>query len=242
MKRKLFYEEHFGRADEELRLHSPAKKVLDIIRKKRIKAKTLLDLGCGDGAITIKLSQALQSEDVWGVDISDKALEIAAKNGIKVVKVNLDEEKLPFPDASFDFVYCGEIIEHLTDPDHLLDEVYRVLKHHGLFVVTTPNLAGWVNRILLLFGYQPFQTEVSYRYDVGKPHLMRRKEMAGHLRVFTARSLKELLMKHGFSDIKVYGAYIEYLPSIIFKPVQLLDHLLSLYPNFSMHSVAICKK
>lgn len=60
MKHKLiFYESHFGRAEEGLRFHSPAKKVLKIILRKGFKAKSLLDIGCGDGTVTTKLKQAL---------------------------------------------------------------------------------------------------------------------------------------------------------------------------------------
>jgi len=203
--KQIFYEKCFGKAEEGLRLHTAAKRVLEIIHKEGIRAGSFLDIGCGDGVVTEKLKQALKSKEAYGVDLSDEALKLAAKRGIKVWKVDIDEEQLPFPDANFELVYCGEIIEHLIDPDHLLDEVYRVLKPRGFICLTTPNLAGWANRLLLLFGYQPWGTEVSLRYDVGKPYYLKRKDMAGHLRIFTSRSLKELLMIHNFIDIRLYG-------------------------------------
>lgn len=78
-----FYKNHFGKAKEMLKLHSPAKKVLKIIYEKGIKARSLLDIGCGDGTVTIKLRHALQSKEVYGIDISDEALRIAHKRGLK---------------------------------------------------------------------------------------------------------------------------------------------------------------
>jgi ubiquinone/menaquinone biosynthesis C-methylase UbiE len=164
--KQIFYEKCFGKDEEGLMLHPAAKRVLEIIHKEGVRVDSFLDIGCGDGVVTEKLKQALKSKEAYGIDLFDEALKLAAKSGIKILKVDIDEEQLPFPDANFELVYCGEIIEHLIDPDHLIDEAYRVLKSRGLFVLTTPNLAGRVNRLLLLFGYQSWGTEVSFRYDV----------------------------------------------------------------------------
>ena len=161
---------------------------------KDIKAKTLLDLGCGSGALTLRIAQVIGAAEVYGVDIDDEALRIAEMRGIKTFKVDLSKEHIPLPDESIDIITALEVLEHLLNPDHMIKEAYRVLKKGGYFLVSTPNLASWVNRIVMLLGYQPYNAEVSTEilagvlwraYSFIKP--------SGHIRPFTLRALIELL-------------------------------------------------
>ena len=169
--------------------------------------KRTLDVGCGDGSF----SQVIQkfSEEVYGVDISVDAVLLAQKRGIHALTVDLNNSKLPFEDNFFDLVYAGEIIEHLYDCESFIKECARVLKKDGHLIITTPNLASWYNRFLLLMGYRPFFADVG-RCPLGKfpvkfatiqeiPHEL-------HLHMFTLRALKELLENEGLYVIKSYGA------------------------------------
>jgi hypothetical protein len=58
--------------------------------------------------------------------------------------------------------------------DHLLAEVKRDLKPDGLPIIMSPNLISWINRLLLLLEYQLFQAEVSFKYSVGKPKIIKK--------------------------------------------------------------------
>ena len=128
----------------------------------------ILDIGCGDGKFSLLLKQSAQAQEVYGVDISREAVELANAAGIKAFWSDIDGEPLPFEKDSFDAIFCGEVIEHLLDPDHLLDEIHRTLKPGGIAIITTPNLAAGYNRVALLFGFQPFQADAGYRHYVGK--------------------------------------------------------------------------
>ncbi len=72
------------------------------------------------------------------MDINDRALEEARRKGIITIKADLNIDKIPLPDNYFDAVLMEEVIEHLMNPDHALEEAYRLLRLGGLFVLTTP--------------------------------------------------------------------------------------------------------
>ena len=168
-----------------------------------LKITRVLDLGVGDGSVVKQLVDALGLDCViYGVDIDECALEQAKERGIIVSKVDLNKDKLPYRDNYFDLVLMEEVIEHLANPDNALEEVHRVLKPGGLFIISTPNLAWWVNRLVLLLGFQPYWTEVSTKYNVGKLGRKLCEPLSGHLRLYTLPALKQLLNLYNLKPIK----------------------------------------
>lgn len=148
-----------------LRASDRYNKVIKIFEGYRF--KRILDIGGGTGELSLLLGKSCNASEVYCIDILEEAVEIARSRGIKALTVNVDKEPLPFEMDSLDAIFCGEVIEHLLDPDHLLDEIFRVLKPNGIAVLTTPNLAVWYNRIVMLFGFQPFHTHTGYRWGGG---------------------------------------------------------------------------
>lgn len=155
-----------------------------------------LDIGCYDGEKTALLRSRLGAGAVFGVDFESAALRRSQGRGICGAAVDLNQNAaLPFPDGCFDCIHAGEVIEHLYSPDLLLGEIARLLTPTGYAVITTPNLASWRNRIVLLAGWQPFGTEVSTVHVVGNPRAAR-GILPGHIRVFTVRALVELAARY----------------------------------------------
>ncbi|MCL0089688.1 methyltransferase domain-containing protein, partial [Dehalococcoidia bacterium] len=184
------------------------KRVLEIFSK--YKFDRILDVGCGDGNFSILLKDASNAKEVYGIEISEKGVESARRNGVKALQLDIDEDDFPFEDDYFDAIFAGEVIEHLWDPDHLFDELYRTLRRGGLCVITTPNLASIHNRIALLFGFQPWTISVSLRHAVGHLYEVREGDhipWADHIRGFTYRALIQLLRIHKLRVIKVKGSH-----------------------------------
>ncbi|WP_129672186.1 bifunctional 2-polyprenyl-6-hydroxyphenol methylase/3-demethylubiquinol 3-O-methyltransferase UbiG [Candidatus Chloroploca sp. Khr17] len=158
---------------------------------------SFLDIGCYDGTKTAMIAGYLRSEIVYGVDFLRERLQQAMARGISAINVDLNATTpLPFNDRTFDFIFVGDVIEHLFSPDYLLQEISRLLRPGGYAVLTTPNLASWRNRIVLLFGWQPFMTEVSTNYRVGNPYALDGVP-SGHIRIFSPRAMRELPEKYG---------------------------------------------
>jgi SAM-dependent methyltransferase len=166
---------------------------------------SFLDIGCYDGTKSRLLGELVGASRICGVDFLPERLQQAQRRGIDTHLVDLNADvRLPFGDGEFDFVFAGDVIEHLYSPDHLLTEVARLLSPGGYAILTTPNLASWRNRLVLLVGWQPFGTEVSTRYRLGNPFAPRGIP-SGHIRVFVPRSLRELLERYGFEIASLRG-------------------------------------
>lgn len=160
-------------------------KVAKLFRIHQGRARSLLDVGCGTGAISMYLAGVLRAEKTYGIDVNPRWVEQARATGVDATVLDIESDNLPFADGCFDAIFCGEVIEHLFDTDHLLAEIRRTLAAGGLCVLTTPNLAAWYNRVALLLGYQPFHTGVSLRHNVGLPSFVGTGGVGEHIRVFT---------------------------------------------------------
>jgi len=119
-------------------------------------AANLLDVGCGDGRVTMDYARALAVpvEKVRGVD---GVPELVRRAGEKFTAVLADIENadLPFPDESFDVVTCNQTLEHLKNVPRVMGEMERVLKVGGHLAVGVPNLSALINRLRLAAGRTP---------------------------------------------------------------------------------------
>ena len=159
----------------------------------------VLDLGCGDGALTGVLAEAAAGESaisgvpaaprtalgsVVGVDVAEAALRRArARHPALTFALAPIDGALPFDNGSFDVVWSSEVIEHVADTARWLSEVRRVLVPRGRLVLTTPSHG----RLRLALGGIE-------RYS---------EPLGDHLHLYSARSLRELLGEFGFGDVDV---------------------------------------
>ena len=100
-----------------------------------------LTVGCGRGAdVTV-----LKAKMIVALDLSWVAVRFARDEYPIASYVQADSTLLPFSSGTFDVVLCSEVIEHVLEPDRLVDELARVLAPNGLLLLSTPN---WIS----LFG------------------------------------------------------------------------------------------
>jgi SAM-dependent methyltransferase len=196
-----------------------------------------LDCGCADGSLTSEVACKLATENVWGIEISEKAAALARQRGVRVLSSNLDD-RYPFDDCIFDVVSANQVIEHVSDTDHFVRDMYRVLKPGGYAVVSTNNLASWHNVVALFAGYQPFPSDVSSQAQIGKPVALFPGDAGSfsHLRIFTYPALKGLLEYHRFIVEAIVG--IGYYPF----PAAFGNHLARLDKHHSAYLTAKVRK
>jgi SAM-dependent methyltransferase len=105
----------------------------------------LLDLGCRDGYYSEYFARR-------GYAVTSVDLDCGAYGKCRPMDAN---DPFPFPDDSFDIVWCSEVIEHVRDPEATLGEIRRVLRPSGRAILTTPNSSFWPYRLLSPFGIHP---------------------------------------------------------------------------------------
>lgn len=159
-----------------------------------MKGRRLLDVGCGNGAQTLRMLDRFA--EVVGLDVVPEHLQVLEQNlpaGAHCRTVSYDGGRMPFPDASFDAVLSIETLEHVEDESQTLREIHRVLEPGGLLILSVPN-KWWLFEThgarlpLLRWNRVPF-----FSWLPGPLH--RRWAKA---RIYTRGGIVKLIAEHGF--------------------------------------------
>jgi len=105
--------------------------------------KKLLDVSCGEGHLLKQVEASARGLVSTGIDLSDVALTKARTRLTKSELLTGNAEKLPFPDATFDYATNIGSMEHYLDNDKAIAEMSRVLKPGGKAMVLVPNRYHW---------------------------------------------------------------------------------------------------
>ncbi len=159
--------------------------------------KKILDIGCGEGYMLVKLKNKF--DDLYGLDVAPSRLkEAEAKikevdpskaSKFKFMEGNADDT-LPFPNDFFDVIACIAVMEHVYDIFSLVKEIHRVLKPGGYVVAEVPNIAYLKHRISLLLGLLPVTSSPYNWEEVGWD--------GGHIHYFTMNRFCLLFESQGF--------------------------------------------
>ncbi|HTD58556.1 MAG TPA: class I SAM-dependent methyltransferase [Solirubrobacteraceae bacterium] len=148
--------------------------------------KSLLDVGCGEGVLVHRWAQRLGEARVVGIDLEEPSIQAgwaertAPNLDYRVMRAGRADrvESLPFADGEFDVVSAIEVLEHVPDPEHTLEEMKRCGQGHLL--VSVPREPLW--RMLNM-------TRGAYWGSLGNT--------PGHLNHWSRRSFVQLLSRYG---------------------------------------------
>jgi methionine biosynthesis protein MetW len=122
--------------------------------------ESVLDLGCGDGAL-LKLLQQQRGACGWGVEIDAANVAAAIANGINVIQSNLEDGLAGFEDRGFDHVVLSRTLQTVRHTEGILREMLRVGRE---VVVSFPNFAYWKNRMAVMAGRMPVSEDLPYQW------------------------------------------------------------------------------
>ena len=170
-----------------------------ILKYAKYKAnESLLEIGCGDGAVLAILAEAFPSMSLAGIDISEEQIS-AGKKHLSNWNVDLrvgDANQLPWSDNTFDHIYCSWVLEHMSEHLGVLKEALRVLKPGGKIRIHETDYSTWA----CLPNSNDFELirKAWYIYfeKAGRPTI--------------GRELGALLNKAGFEHVKNDGLVMHY--------------------------------
>ncbi len=172
--------------------------------------RTLLDVGCGNGAMASKLKEKYNLE-VWGVEFMEKEVQIARNKLDHVINATIEKGIEELPENYFDVIYFNDVLEHLTNPNEILEMIKSKLSSNGKIVSSIPNVR--YHKV-----FQQYIFKKDWRY-----------EEAGvmdftHLRFFTSKSIKKMYSEAGYEIISHKG---------INKTKSLMPYLYNLFLLFT---------
>lgn len=195
-------------------------KVVELVGKN----KSVLDIGCGYGFLTLPIRE--NNNQVEVIETTDNAVKEMKKHGFTVHELDLNSNWSFDINQKYDTVVCTEVIEHLFDTDNLIKNIYKILNQKGELIISTPNVASFGRRIMLLLGINPILEFTSRSHD------------AGHIRYFTFKNMEELLKEHGFEIVKKTSDYINFDAKGLISSI----FLARLFPNFGRSIIIKAKK
>jgi len=215
----------------------------------------LLDCGCHAGANTRKRADAKGIQAIAGIEWNASVAREALQRGLWVMQADLNRP-IPLANNSVDAVMVSDVLEHLVETAAFVGELFRVLKPGGYAVLSTPNLASWHNIFALLLGLQPFSGPHLTHFsqadlgviqrmhkdacqdlaDQGWAEVEGQSTMYRHVVVAAYRSLRRLLIAHGFVVERMTAVGYYPLPPALERVMTRLD------PLHSSHVVVKVRK
>ena len=188
--RNLFYDRRFdtGPVEEtyDLKIEFPSSHTMAIAAA--IPGADILDVGCGRGYVAEELSKIAKS--VTGID--QFAPENSPRPNVEYHPWDLESVQLPVDASRFDQIFLLDILEHLRDPEGFMENLrVAIAGRRAEVVLTTPNVAFIVTRLMLLIGC----------FNYGRKGILDRT----HTRLFTQDSLRELLDQAGYRILEIKG-------------------------------------
>jgi SAM-dependent methyltransferase len=142
----------------------------------------VLDVGCGPGYIGSALAGLGYS--VVGVDSHADTNSLRSAGYVEAFRLDIEQASIPLQD-SFDLLIFADVLEHLRDPEEVLERFRTLLVPGGHILLSVPNVAHWTVRVALLAGYFP-------SHDRG---ILDRT----HIRFFTLDSARQMVRRAEFS-------------------------------------------
>lgn len=168
----------------------------DLAQKIRAGRNRVLEVGCAEGRLGASLKQAGLAAEVVGIEIVADVARIATARLDRVVCGDIetmDREVPGLEKNSFDYVLCGDVLEHLRDPWESLRWLVSLLKRDGRLVASVPNVRHWSVILPLVFKGQ---------WEYRTHGILDRT----HLRFFTRDTAIELMYGSGLDHVSCEGA------------------------------------
>ena len=168
--------------------YSSHKLLTKLILKSLPNNPKIIDFGCYKGDFLVSLGDELPGSVLFGVDIENF---VAQKYKINFFKINLNDknELNQLNNYKFDIIILGDILEHILDPEEILNEMHRFKNIDSNIYLSIPNSAHWYFRLKIFLG----------KFDYKDNGLFDKT----HIKFFTLKTIKALILKCNFQIVEL---------------------------------------
>jgi len=153
------------------------------------KDSVVCDIGCGENANFLK---SIRASIKYGIGV-DKDVRDHKNSKLELKKLKLSN-KLPLNSGTCDVVTMLAVLEHLQNPQEILNESFRILKAGGKLILTTPTPLA-----------KPILEFLAF-----KLHLINKKQISDHKNYFWPNDIKKMLVQAGFKEENFKTSFFEF--------------------------------
>jgi len=172
---------------------------------------SVLDLGCGDGELLVRLIKEKRVR-AQGIEISEQAIHKCFVHGLNVLQEDIDTGLSEYADKSFEYVVLNQTFQQVKKPDFVLREALRV---GNKTIVGFPNFVHISARLQLFFkGKVPVTPSLPYKwYDTPNLHFLsiadfmeycKKRKIQIERKAFIAKNKKVRLLPNLFGEIGLF--------------------------------------
>lgn len=193
--------------------------VIDLVPKNKV---NILDLGCGSGFTGAELRKR-NNAFVIGVELFPDAAEEASKKLDRVICGDIEQMNPDIAPESIDCIICADVLEHLKDPEKVLDKLRIFLKKDGILVASIPNIQN----------LRPLLKIITNKLEYADSGILDRT----HLRFFTYHTIEKMFADTGFEIVSVIN---KHLKRTVVKLINLITF--SLFKRFFVYQYLVTVK
>lgn len=161
----------------------------------------ILDIGCSSGNFGSEITKRKKCI-VDGIEIDNEDATIATTKLRRVWNIDIERDQLPKEMERYDYIYLGDVIEHLVDPVNVLRKIKSLIKNNGKLLFSVPNMAHILTRITIMKG----------EFGCGETGLLDKT----HLHFYDTKEILRVINDAGYSIEKLDYVNRE-VPGVIIK-------------------------
>lgn len=154
---------------------------------------SVLEIGCASGATLLEIGNRYPNAELYGIEMNQDVVNIAS-HYLNIVQGDIQEKINPFG-RGYDYIILGDVLEHLRDPEDILNEIKQWLNPQGHIIISVPNIMHISVIEPLLHGSFTYQEE----------GILDRT----HLRFFTKSELIKMMGRCGFEIERMGGNTVD---------------------------------
>jgi 2-polyprenyl-3-methyl-5-hydroxy-6-metoxy-1,4-benzoquinol methylase len=168
----------------------------DVAAYMPLEAKTILDVGMGEGNFLHSLKENRPEIETWGIELEEHSYNQAKNKVDKSFEGTVEDNLANLPDNYFDCITFNDVLEHLISPESILKKIKTKLSPSGQLIASIPNIMVFGPMIKIL---KNLLIKKDWVYE--DSGIMDRT----HLHFYTKKSMQRMFIENGYQIVDTQG-------------------------------------